>query len=114
MQLRSLSERTIETYVTLIERYARYFKKSPHQLGAEEVRLLIRAGKRSGAVCGATRAGDGFLLPGRRRSRETWREVCKSPETRRYRSRGTWPSAGFRGPDGGISQRIRVLICWRA
>lgn len=38
MQLRNLSQSTIETYLELIERYARYFKKSPQDLGAEDVR----------------------------------------------------------------------------
>ncbi len=40
LQLRNLSQSTIETYVSLIERFARYYKKSPQQLGAEEVRGL--------------------------------------------------------------------------
>lgn len=38
MQLRNLSQSTIETYLELIQRFARYFKKSPQYLGAEEVR----------------------------------------------------------------------------
>ena len=37
MQLRNLSQSTIETYLELVERFARYFKKSPQQLGAENV-----------------------------------------------------------------------------
>ncbi len=38
MQLRNLSPRTIETYVSHVARYARHFGKSPDRLGPEQVR----------------------------------------------------------------------------
>jgi site-specific recombinase XerD len=38
MQLRNLSPRTIETYISHIARYAKHFGKSPDQLGPEQVR----------------------------------------------------------------------------
>lgn len=38
MKIRNLSPRTQESYVRLIERFARYFGKSPEQLGPEEIR----------------------------------------------------------------------------
>jgi integrase/recombinase XerD len=41
MQLRNLSQSTIDTYLELVERFARYFKKSPQQLGAENVRAYL-------------------------------------------------------------------------
>jgi integrase/recombinase XerD len=54
MQLRNLSQSTIETYLELVERFARYFKTSPQQLGAENVRAyllhLIREKKAASTV----------------------------------------------------------------
>jgi integrase/recombinase XerD len=41
MQLRNLSEATIETYVKAVWRFARHFKKSPDQLGSEQVREYL-------------------------------------------------------------------------
>ena len=38
LQLRSLSPVTKETYVRAVERFARYFHRSPEQLGSEQVR----------------------------------------------------------------------------
>jgi len=38
MKIRNLSPRTQDHYVRLIERFARYFGKSPEQLGPEEIR----------------------------------------------------------------------------
>lgn len=38
MKIRNLSPRTQESYVRLIEHFARYFGKSPEQLGPEEIR----------------------------------------------------------------------------
>ena len=37
MQLRNLSEATIDSYVKAVWRYARHFKQSPDQLGPEQV-----------------------------------------------------------------------------
>jgi integrase/recombinase XerD len=41
IQLRNLSEITAHTYVSSVERYARYFNKSPQKLGAEHVREYL-------------------------------------------------------------------------
>jgi integrase/recombinase XerD len=41
LQLRNLSEITAHTYVSSVERYARYFNKSPQKLGAEHVREYL-------------------------------------------------------------------------
>jgi integrase/recombinase XerD len=41
MQLRNLSEATIDSYVKAVWRFARHFKKSPDQLGAEQVREYL-------------------------------------------------------------------------
>lgn len=41
IQLRNLSEITAHTYVSSVERYARYFNKSPLKLGAEDVREYL-------------------------------------------------------------------------
>lgn len=38
MKIRNLSPRTQDSYVRLIEHFARYFGKSPEQLGPEEIR----------------------------------------------------------------------------
>ena len=43
MQLRNLSQSTIETYLELVERFARYFKKSPQHLGRRERARLFAA-----------------------------------------------------------------------
>jgi integrase/recombinase XerD len=64
LQLRNLSQSTIETYLTLIERFARYFKKSPQQLGAEEVRgylLHLIQGKKASSTVIQTRSALRFL-----------------------------------------------------
>ncbi len=39
MQLRNYSSRTVQTYLRHVIRFANHFQSSPHQLGAEEVRL---------------------------------------------------------------------------
>src|SRR5580704_17881051 len=41
LQLRNLSEITAHTYVSSVERYARYFNQSPQKLGAEHVREYL-------------------------------------------------------------------------
>lgn len=41
MQLRNLSEATIDSYVKAVWRFARHFKKSPDQLGSEQVREYL-------------------------------------------------------------------------
>jgi len=41
MQLRNLSEATIDSYVKAVWRFARHFKKSPDQLGPEQVREYL-------------------------------------------------------------------------
>jgi integrase/recombinase XerD len=41
LQLRNLSKITTHTYVASVERYARYFNKSPQELGAEHVRKYL-------------------------------------------------------------------------
>jgi integrase/recombinase XerD len=41
LQLRNLSEITAHTYGASVERYARYFNKSPQKLGAEHVREYL-------------------------------------------------------------------------
>ena len=38
MRLRNLSVRTQETYLCQIKKFAEHFKKSPEQLGREEIR----------------------------------------------------------------------------
>lgn len=38
MAIRNLSERTIETYIDQVSKFARYFGKSPELLGPEEIR----------------------------------------------------------------------------
>jgi site-specific recombinase XerD len=64
LQLRNLSQSTIETYLTLIERFARYFKKSPQQLGVEEVRgylLHLIQDKKASSTVIQTRSALRFL-----------------------------------------------------
>jgi site-specific recombinase XerD len=41
MQLRGLSERTQETYVQVVRKLAEYYRKSPEQLGDEELRRFF-------------------------------------------------------------------------
>jgi len=41
LQLRNLSKTTEETYLKCVERYARFFRKSPEQLGPEQVREYL-------------------------------------------------------------------------
>ena len=41
LQLRNLSRTTEETYLKSVERYARFFRKSPEQLGPEQVREYL-------------------------------------------------------------------------
>ena len=41
LQLRNLSRTTEETYLKSVERYARFFWKSPEQLGPEQVREYL-------------------------------------------------------------------------
>ena len=41
LQLRNLSRRTEETYLKCVERYARFFRRSPEQLGPEHVREYL-------------------------------------------------------------------------
>jgi site-specific recombinase XerD len=38
LQLRNYSPRTVQTYLSHVVRFARHFKRSPEQLGAEEIR----------------------------------------------------------------------------
>jgi hypothetical protein len=41
LQLRNLSPRTQETYVSAVERFARYCHQSPERLGPEQVRQYL-------------------------------------------------------------------------
>src|SRR5262245_9607054 len=41
LQLRNLSATTVSTYVRSVERFAKYFRKSPETLGAEHVREYL-------------------------------------------------------------------------
>jgi len=41
LQLRNFSEVTIQTYIRVVQRFARHFDKSPEQLGAEQVRKYL-------------------------------------------------------------------------
>jgi site-specific recombinase XerD len=41
LQLRNYSENTIHSYVHIVERFARYFRKSPDSLGCEEVKQFL-------------------------------------------------------------------------
>ena len=41
LQLRNLSKTTEETYLKCVERYARFFHKSPERLGPEQVREYL-------------------------------------------------------------------------
>ena len=41
LQLRNYSENTIHSYVQVVERFARYFDKSPGLLGCEEVKQFL-------------------------------------------------------------------------
>lgn len=41
LQLRNLSATTVHTYLSSVERFARYFRKSPETLGAEQVRNYL-------------------------------------------------------------------------
>lgn len=43
LQLRNLAEATIHTYLRAVWRFARHFRKSPDQLGPEQVRELCSA-----------------------------------------------------------------------
>ena len=41
LQLRNLSPMTANTYIHLVERFARYFNQSPARLGPEQVRQYL-------------------------------------------------------------------------
>src|SRR5688500_4257691 len=41
LQLRNYSENTIHSYIHIVERFARYFNKSPNALGCEDVKQFL-------------------------------------------------------------------------
>jgi integrase/recombinase XerD len=65
MNLKNLSPRTIEAYVSRVATFARHFGRSPHQLGRDHARAyllhLVQEKKVSWSVYNQTRAALGFL-----------------------------------------------------
>jgi integrase/recombinase XerD len=89
LQLRNLSTTTVNTYIRAIERFANYYRKSPEQLGAEQVRQYLLHLKNDNGVASTTmlvnRSALRFLYA------ETLRQKWFDEEIARPKRRPTLP-----------------------